>query len=364
MAPLLNEIEWGEPILPRVADPEWEATIKRRGAPLGEAEQRVSPIKWVREACLWVLTYRAREIPERLSTMGAMVAAQEVSCRYCYGALRASMKMLGYSESTISRIERDVRVAELEPREHAFVSLCRKLARSRPRPAAPDKAALLALGYSSLAVSEMAFLVAWGCFHTRVTVLIACPPERFFERLASGPIGFLVGLMEPLLRARTRRRHLAQLPEPLDAAALRDGIFGPIVATLAGLPAAALLKGALDEAFASGVLSRSVKALMFAVIARTLECRHSEAEARKLLTAEGWDAQEVERALTTLQSPKLQPGEAPLLAWARDTVHYQTGPIQQATRALCGQIGQLALLEAVGVASLANSTVRVAMLLE
>ena len=86
MAQLLNEIEWGEPILPRVADPEWEATIKRRGAPLGEAEQRVSPIKWIRETCLWVLTYRAREIPERLSTMGAMVAAQEVSCRYCYGA--------------------------------------------------------------------------------------------------------------------------------------------------------------------------------------------------------------------------------------------------------------------------------------
>jgi len=130
------------------------------------------------------------------------------------------------------------------------------------------------------------------------------------------------------------------------------------------LPAAAVMKGALDEAFASGVLSRSVKALMFAVIARTLECRHSEDEARKLLTAEGWDAQEVERALTTLQSPKLQQGEAALLAWARDTVHYQTGPIQQATRALRAQIGELALLEAVGVAALANSTVRVAMLLE
>jgi hypothetical protein len=170
--------------------------------------------------------------------------------------------------------------------------------------------------------------------------------------------------MEPLLRARTRRRHLAQLPEPLDAAAVQDGIFGPIVATLAGLPAAAVMKGALDEAFASGVLSRSVKALMFAVIARTLECHHSEVEARKLLTAEGWDAQEIDRALTTFQSPKLQQGEAGLLAWARDTVHYQTGPIQQATRALCAQIGELALLEAVGVASLANSTVRVAMLLE
>jgi hypothetical protein len=74
--------------------------------------------------------------------------------------------------------------------------------------------------------------------------------------------------------------------------------------------------------------------------------------------------EEIDRALTTFQSPKLQPREAALLAWARDTVHYQTGPIQQATRALCAEIGELALLEAVGVASLANSTVRVAMLLE
>jgi hypothetical protein len=107
-----------------------------------------------------------------------------------------------------------------------------------------------------------------------------------------------------------------------------------------------------------------VKGAVFALIARKLECNPSQVEARKLQTVEGWDVQEDVRAMTTFQSPKLQQREAGLLAWARDTVHYQTGPIQQATRALCAQIGELALLEAVGVASLANSTVRVAMLLE
>ncbi|MEJ8826894.1 hypothetical protein WKW80_33660 [Variovorax humicola] len=145
MALLLDEIEWGEPILPRVADLAWEATIKRSGAPLGEAERRVSRVKWVRETCLWVLTYRSREIPERLSMMGAMVAAQEVSCRSCYGALRATMKMLGYSELVISRLERGVRVAELDAKDDAFVTLCRKLARSRPWPSPLDKDALVAL---------------------------------------------------------------------------------------------------------------------------------------------------------------------------------------------------------------------------
>lgn len=365
MALLLGEIEWGEPILPRVADPAWEATIRRRGAPaVGEAEMRTSPSVWIRELCLWVLTYRARDVPERLATMGAMVAAQEDACRYCYGALRASMKMLGWSEATISRIERDVRIAELDAKEQAFVSFCRKLARSRPRPAHRDREALIALGYEPKTVHELAFQIALGTFHSRVTALLACPPERVFERLANGPIGFLVGLTEPLWRARARARLLDQLPMPPPPEALRAGAFGPIVETLAGLPAADVLKTGLDRAFDSPVLSRPIKALMFCIVARTLGCRHTESLARALLEAEGWRDAEIDQAVANLGSTKLAPQESHLLAWTRDTVHYETGPIQKATRALCAQIGATALLEAVGVAALANTTVRLAMLLE
>jgi hypothetical protein len=53
-----------------------------------------------------------------------------------------------------------------------------------------------------------------------------------------------------------------------------------------------------------------------------------------------------------------------VLAWVRDTVRYQPGQIQARTRALAEAIGGEAALEAVGIAALANSTVRVAMLLE
>lgn len=364
MALLLNEIEWSEPILPRVADADWEATIKRRGAPLGDAERRVSPSRWVREIGLWVLTYRASELSERLFNMGSMVAAQENACRYCYGALRASMKMLGFSEASIGRVEREVRLAELEPKEQAFLAFCRKLARSRPRPSRADRDALITQGFSAQGANEVAFVVALGCYHTRLTVLLACRPELEFERIANGPIGFLVGLTEPLRRQRTRRRLLAQLPRPPQPAALRSGPFGSIVATLDGLPAAAVMKQSLDGAFASTVLTTTVKALMFAVIARTLQCRHTEAEARAILAREGIDDAAIERALQTLQCERLTPQESALLPWARDTVHYQTGPIQQATRELCARLGNDALIEAVGVAALANTTVRLAMLLE
>ena len=48
----------------------------------------------------------------------------------------------------------------------------------------------------------------------------------------------------------------------------------------------------------------------------------------------------------------------------RDTVYYQTAAIQNQTRALAADIGSAAVLEAIGVAALANGTVRLAMLLE
>lgn len=125
-----------------------------------------------------------------------------------------------------------------------------------------------------------------------------------------------------------------------------------------------MFRAALDGAFASTVLSRSTKALMFAVVARTLACSRSEDESRKLLLADGFSAAEIDSALDTLDSPRLTPQDAKLLTWARDTVYYQTGPIQKHTRALAAEIGDDAILEAIGVAALANATVRLAMLLE
>jgi alkylhydroperoxidase family enzyme len=361
---LLDEIEWSEPILPPVSDPEWEAEIKRRGALVTEADKRISPSRWLRETGLGMMTYQPTHIPRRLLTLGALVTAQENACRYCYGANRALLKIFGYPESVISRIERDMRVAELDEKEHGFIAFCRNLARSRPRPARADREALLRLGYSPLAVSEMAYLIAMGCFYNRLGVLLACPPEHALERIANGVIGRVMGLASPLMlavmswRARPNGRVLHTVQ------ALSNGPFGPVVAALEGLPAGGLLRSALDGALASTQLPRPTRALMFAVVARTLGCRHTEAEAKKLLAQERMDEAEIEEALQTLQSGRLEPSQAGLLAWTRDTVYYQTPAIQQQTRGLARRMGDTEVLEAIGTAALANATVRIAMLLE
>ncbi|MBX3497871.1 MAG: hypothetical protein KF889_00375 [Alphaproteobacteria bacterium] len=360
MAQLLDQIEWGQSILSPVSDPTWEGEVKRRAGQVSEVDRRVALSPWVREVCVSMTSYRPAAMPPRLFNIGALVTAQENSCRYCYGANRAYMKVLGYSEAFINRIEQDATFAELDEKDRAFIAFCRSLARSRPRPMKADYDALVALGFSPLAVSEMAMLIALGCYYNRIGILIACPPERAFERMANS---FAGRLMAPVVRILMSMQKPAQ-PAMLDAATLQAGPFGSVVATLAGLPGATIFRAGLDSAFASAVLPRAVKALMFAVVARTLGCRRSEAEARALLAEEDFSDAEIDAAILTLRSPRLSQRDALLLPWVRDTVYYQTAVVQKQTAALAAEIGDAALLEAVGVAALANATVRLAMLLE
>jgi alkylhydroperoxidase family enzyme len=178
-----------------------------------------------------------------------------------------------------------------------------------------------------------------------------------YERLGRSFVG---RLLRPILATANRR----SLPFPTDFVPREGAPFSQLVGTLAGLPAAYLLDRTLHGAFDSPVLSRRLKALMFAVVARMLECGFCQPESRKLLQAEGFNDEEADACLATLSSPKLDASESAILAWVRETVRYQPGEIQKRTRSLSEVVGAQATIEAVGVAALANATVRVAMLLE
>ena len=363
MAQLLSEIEWSEPLLAPDIDPAWEAELRRRGGNVSEVDRRIAPSPWIREACLGINTGRACAISAHLFNVAALVTSQENACRYCYGANRAYMKMLGYPESYIRRIEQDVHLAELDERERALVAFCRNLARSRPRPARAELDGLLRLGYTRDAAHEIALWIALGCFYNRVSTLIASPPERGFEGWVDAK-RLRFALTRPLTRFLAARRRRGKRDPAATAAALGAGAYGAVLAPLAGLPGAWIMKAALDDAFASTVLSRGTKALMFAIVARSLDCRPSETEARRLLAADGFSDAEIDQSLASLECARAPASEARLLPWVRDTVHFQTAQIQGHTRELAAEMGNAAALEAIGVAALANATVRLAMLVE
>jgi alkylhydroperoxidase family enzyme len=355
MALLLNQIEWGEPLLPVNADPALEAEAKKTFGAVPGVLKRVMGSPWIARFYIDLFCTRFVAADEGLLDLAGFVTAQENSCRYCYGATRAALKILGYSEARVNRIERLAEMAELDEKERAVIQFCRQLARSNPRPGEAEQAALAQLGYGGDVMKELCFYVATQCFSNRVATMLAVPPEARLEQLSGS---FFGRVLRPVISRLLRKKP----PSRLAARAVDEGPFGAVAGVFAGLPCAAPLREVLDAAFASTVLGRRAKTLMFAVVGHSLGCTTSCGEARRLLVADGLTGAEVDQILANLGGPGLDPTEAALVPFARDTVRYQTGPIQKRVRELKDQLGDDIVLEAIGIAALANAVVRLGML--
>lgn len=353
----INEIEWGEPILPAVEDPEWEKQVRHElGGEAPDLMMIVAPSQWLRNASLKWPRYVPQEFPQRLADIATLVCAQENACRYCYGVARAQLKLFGYSEKLISKIEKGLHLAELDEKEHTFIQFCRNLARSSPRPPKKERDKLIELGYSEKTVAEMAFYIANHCFVNRTATFLSCSLFNKLEKMSGSFVG---KLFRPFIEKKIRKtfwNDINTLPDDISN-------FPGVVQTLKGLPAAALLNDAMTGALASDVLSRELKVLMFAVVAKTLECPFCLTESKNMAGDLGIDEHEFDVALASLSSPRLNEQEASLFAWTRETVHFETGDIQRRIRILAEEVEDVVLLEAIGVASLANTIVRLAVLL-
>lgn len=356
MAELLHNIEWSRPILPKVKIPEWEAEVKKDMGMMPDILQRVAISPWIRILFMKWPRYQPETLTSRMVDICALVTAQENACRFCYGVARSQMRIFGHSEKTISGIERDMHLAELDEKEKALIQFSRNLARSNPRPARIDREKLIQLGLSPLSVTELSFLIGIYCFNNRMATFIAAPPDAFMERFSKGFFGWF---LRPLLRRKMQSLAWTE-KRPLEGN-LKS--FSGIVQALEGLPAARILHDALEGAFQSEILSRELKILMFAVVARSLQCDFCESESRIMAQDFGFSEQEFNQALQSLTSPRLNPEELKILSWTRDTIRYQTGPMQRRIKELSQEVNNEKLLEAFGVAALANTTVRIAVLL-
>jgi alkylhydroperoxidase family enzyme len=179
-----------------------------------------------------------------------------------------------------------------------------------------------------------------------------------FERLSNSLLGRLLG---PLIARKIRPRGWSG-EQPINE---YRGPFSNVIKALNGIPAAAIFQKGLEGAFSSRVLSTELKVLMFAVVARSLGCEFCHGATYSMAMDMGFTEHEFEDALSTLTSPRLNKQEQMILTWTRETIHYQTGPMQKRMRELAQDIDDdEILLEAIGVAALANSMVRLAVLLE
>jgi alkylhydroperoxidase family enzyme len=320
--------------------------------PLVSPQTIMARTPWMKPPMMSRLAYA----PPRLIDIATLVTTQENACRFCYGAIHTMMRLSGYSEKRITDLERDVQLADGLTRE--VVSLSRKLSRSNPRPVKQELEALQRLGLDPKAVAEIVFLVAFACYATRIGTFLSLPPDLRTEKSIENPITRLIGSV--VFRFSPMRSRRVGPTPPVSS----NGLLGTLLRALPDAPVASWFAAQLEVTFAAPAIPRRTKLLMLAVIARTLGCPFCEGSARADLEALGLGTLESARALESLSGPGVTASDAILLDWARDTVRYETGPMQKRMRQLATEVSTDVLLEAVATAAISNTAVRLAMLIQ
>ncbi|UCE85694.1 MAG: carboxymuconolactone decarboxylase family protein [Deltaproteobacteria bacterium] len=351
----VRDIEWEACLIEPRRDPELERQLRKQVGRLPGSMAYFSPCPWLPRvlAALNGLEFPLVHIDHHLADLVMLVVSQDNSCRYCYAAQRALLRVVGYPQSQIARLEQDFLTAELDPRQRAALDFARRVSRSNPLPSAADKQRLRDAGFSELAMKEVAGVVARGIFLNRVSTLPALPPERMEDL----PDRWYVRLVGPLLSRKYRGLRRRGEPTKLREDE-KTGPYAYLVLALDGLPFAGELRRVLDEMWHSPILSARAKALIFAVVARALGCPCSEQESTRLLLEEGLTQRDVDEILAHLASPKLDRVEAVVVPFARETIWYEAAQIQRRARALQPQLSAAEFIELIAVCGLANAVCR------
>ena len=136
-ADVLATMPWGDCLVPPGSPPaELVATVRRsRGGYAPIWVSRFAALPWLVRAMNEMTSGPFASLPFRDFAFVALVVSRDNSCRYCYGAQRALMRILGYEGDAIDRIERD-ELVDSDPGSQLSLDFARKLSRGNPRPGA------------------------------------------------------------------------------------------------------------------------------------------------------------------------------------------------------------------------------------
>jgi AhpD family alkylhydroperoxidase len=291
-------------------------------------------------------------LDQAVADLVVLAVSQENSCRFCYAGVRALLWAQGMSRARIQRLEQDLARADLPPRTMAAIAFGRSQSRSGPPAAPAAREALYRAGFGADEMKEVAFTVAVTDFSNRVHTIPAIPTGPI-ERI---PDQLHMRLLRPLLgRIISKHRHRGKATS-LDA--VPPSPYARLVKAYAGSPIAPTLGRTLAEMWASPHLNRRCKLLVLAVVARGLACEACALDVGEALQAEGLKGATLSRILTHLNDPELDPVERLLVPFARETIWYEPALVQRRARGLRDHLSSPQILEAIGVAALANGLCR------
>ena len=350
-----SELQIGPALLPDALTPEVERECKRQfGGQVPNVFKVLAPVRWMVDLYNSAMRRTHSVIaPRELLDLAVFVACQEASCRYCYGGMRAFMRMLGYPERRLRAIENRVELDELTALDRAAIDFASALVRMAKPPGEAERSALEKLGLQPLQIAELAFAVAQVVASTRITMLLAVQPDEPFERM---PQSFLFGrLLRPFIA-----RGFASETRPL--ADVAGGPFADLLEPLGRTWGAQILRASIDELLGSGPIPVRTKLLLFLVLGAATGARTLRESAATLLAESGFSRSLSDEVTAHLASPSLDALEAKLVPLARDTVFTRPISIQPRVREATAGLDPRAILDVVGAIAVGNALARIATL--
>ena len=356
MSSVLESVPWESALIAPTRDASLEQYARQRHGVPNPAIRYFTPVPWLARAIVDLHPEYGllMHLEQRVADLVVLVVSQENSCRFCYAAVRVMMWSQGMSLARIQRVEQDLARGDLPARTAAALAFARSQSRKGPAAAGEALESARRAGLSPDEMKEIAFIVAITDFSNRTTTITAVPPH-VFERM---PERWRMRLLRPLMGRLLRSRHARGKPTPLEQSPVHPG--APIVNAYAGSPIAVVLERTLKQMWESPLLTRRCKLLIFAVIARGLGCDLCAPTFRQELADEGLSSETVTQVLTHLDAPQLSDVERLLVGFARETIWYEPAPLQRRARALQERLTNPQVLEAIGVAAMANGLCRMA----
>jgi len=354
MASALEHVAWETCLVDPHADRALDSYARRKiGLPVPSLRY-FAPVPWLARALVDLHPEYGllMHLDQNVADLLTLVVSQENSCRFCYAAQRALLWGQGMSEARIQRVEQDLSRADLAPRTAAAIAFGRSQSRVGPPGARDARQALRRAGFGDDEMKEIAFTVAATDFFNRAHTIPAIP-ARPMERM---PDRLHMRLLRPLINRILERHRFRGRATPLQRAPSYP--YARLVEKYAGSPIAPVLGQTIEEMWASSHLTRRCKLLMLAVVARGLDCQVCAIEIGEALEREGLDEPALARILTHLDAPELDDVERLLVRFARETIWFDPAALQRRARTLRDGLSGSQLLEAIGVASLANGLCR------
>ena len=357
----LQDVAWESCLIEPHRDRTMERYARRRQGIPNPAIPYFASVPWLARALVDLHSEYGllMHLDQNVADLVTLSVSQENACRFCYAGVRALLWLQGMSRARIQRVERELTRADLPPRTVAAIACGRSQSRSGPPGARAARDALRRAGFGEEEMKEIAFAVGSTDFSNRAHTIPAIP-SRPIERI---PDQLHMRLFRPLIHHVLRSRRHRGRATPLGR--VPSYPYARLVRAYAGSPIAPALARTLEEMWASPHLTRRCKLLMLAVVARGLSCEVCALEVGEALKREGLTDAALTQVLTHLDAPELDAVERLLVCFARETIWYEPAPMQRRARALRDRLSGPQLIEAIGVAALANGLCRMgAMVLE